>query len=448
MGEVYVVSRDGRNRRGVAADLRHASYPIWSPDGTALLVSGARSEDTEPALHDWYVVELDEGGVVKTGAVAMLTARQLIPTEWLQFAPQAWSADGWVLFSAGENESVNLWKLKITPKTWEAQGPPVRVTVGPGTDQKPSLSADGRIVFSSITRNPNLWSLPLEAKSGKVLGSPAPLTRHPGVESFPYLTPDGSRLVYVLQGGGEQSIQLLELRSGQERSLTPSMANEGFGYRAIPNKAGSRIAFGGRREDGYPIRVVPAAGGAVETLCRGAPVLILWSWSWNGRFLAYRYSESPITIGVLDTETCERREILAYPGGSLFQAEFSPDDKWIAFQGTVGITVAPFEGLGTVDPSRWIKVFDTPFADKPRWAPDGNSLYFTSQHEGKLVIYRQALDPGSKTPIGGPSVIHRFDSGRFSFREVTMTSRDISVSTDRIVFPLVELTGNVWLIQP
>jgi Tol biopolymer transport system component len=442
MGEVYVVSRDGGNRRRVAADLRHASYPIWSPDGTALLMTGI-PKDAESTWPDWYVVRLDEGGVVKTGAVAILRARQLIPSAW---APQAWSADGWVFFSAGENDSVNLWKLKITPKTWEARGPPVRVTVGAGIDQKPSLSADGSIVFSSTTRNTNLWSLPLEARSGKVLGSPAPLTRHPGVESFPYLTPDGSRLVYILESGAERSIQLLELRSGLQRSLTPVVAKEGLAVYPIPNKTGSRIAFSGRREDGHPLRVVPAAGGAVETVCPGVPVVMPWSWSWNGRFLAHRISESPITIGVLDIESCERGEILAYPGGSVFQAEFSPDDQWIAFMGDPGVTVAPFEGMGTVDPSRWIKVSDS--GDKPRWAPDGNSLYFTSQDEGRLVIYRQALDPGSKTPIGEPSVIHRFDSGRFSFRDVGLTMRDISVSIDRIVFPMVELTGNVWLMEP
>jgi hypothetical protein len=265
------------------------------------------------------------------------------------------------------------------------------------------------------------------------------------MESVPYLTANDSGLVYALESGGDTMVRWLDFPSGQQRSLTPAMESRGF-TRAIPNKTGSQVTFSERDDEGFAVRVIPVSGGAMETLCPDVDITALWSWSWNGRFLAHRFSVSPITIGVLDVETCERIEILKYPGGSLFQAEFSPGDQWIAFMGSGGIAIAPFEGLKTIDPSNWIKVFAAP-ADKPRWAPDGKSLYFTSQQEGNLLIYRQTLDPVSKRPVGEPSVIHRFGGGRFSFREVPLELRDISVSTDRIVFPLVELTGNVWLME-
>jgi Tol biopolymer transport system component/DNA-binding winged helix-turn-helix (wHTH) protein len=451
MGEVYLTSLDGRNRRRLTERLSHASYPTWSPDGRALLVSGILTRDTAlspiEALREWYVVPLAESDPVETGAEKILTDHKLTPIRTNQFVPAVWTADGWVYFSAAQGDSENIWKLRISPETWKAEGSPLRFTLGPGSDQMPSLSADGRVVFSSVARNVNLWSLPVEANSGKVLGEPARLTEHPGTELHPSIAPDGTRLAYTLVSGNQHSIWVQEVPSGGQRSVTPSM--NGRPGRLILSKDGSRVVSAGAPESGYPLRVAPAAGGAVETLCPGTTERPWpWSWSASGRLIAQRFGADPFafTIGVLDTETCELAEILSDPGHYLYQAEFSPDDRWIAFLGH-GILVSPFDGLKIIDRSRWGTVFGSSAADKPRWAPDGNSLYFTGQPEADLVIYRQPLDARSKQPVGEPAVVHRFPSSRVSFREVNLPHRDISVAANRIVFPLAELTGNVWVME-
>jgi len=66
------------------------------------------------------------------------------------------------------------------------------------------------------------------------------------------------------------------------------------------------------------------------------------------------------------------------------------------------IRVAPFRP--GVKPENWITVAAANTEnDKPRWSPDGRTLYFTSLRDGFRCIWAQGLNPITKIPSGEPS---------------------------------------------
>ena len=79
-------------------------------------------------------------------------------------------------------------------------------------------------------------------------------------------------------------------------------------------------------------------------------------------------------------------------------------------------------------------------------SPDGNLLYFLADRDGARGIYAQRLDPVTKHPSGGPFEVQMFRSARRSMMFFA-NSGDSSpaVARDKIVFPLGEMTGNIWL---
>jgi hypothetical protein len=86
--------------------------------------------------------------------------------------------------------------------------------------------------------------------------------------------------------------------------------------------------------------------------------------------------------------------------------------------------------------------------NKPRWAPDGNSIYFTSTRDGFACIWAIRLDPATKRPVGKPSEVRHFHNMRLSMSFAPLAAYELSVARDKLVFELTEITGNIWMLEP
>ena len=75
---------------------------------------------------------------------------------------------------------------------------------------------------------------------------------------------------------------------------------------------------------------------------------------------------------------------------------------------------------------------------------DGNLLYYTSDRDGYRCIRAQRLDPKTKRPVGPPIDSH---SARRSLTNAGIEFLEISLSSDKLVFNLGEITGNVWMAK-
>ena len=108
--------------------------------------------------------------------------------------------------------------------------------------------------------------------------------------------------------------------------------------------------------------------------------------------------------------------------------------------------IAPLQDAAPPE-SEWHAITSGEFSDdKPRFSPDGNLLYFTSNRDGFVCLWAQRLDPAKK-PIGLAFALHHLHSARLSMLNLSLAALDISVAHDKIVFNLSELTGNIWLTE-
>jgi Tol biopolymer transport system component len=155
-------------------------------------------------------------------------------------------------------------------------------------------------------------------------------------------------------------------------------------------------------------------------------------------------------MSVLDVESGRTQPVLSHPRYSLFPRSVSPDGKWISVavdRGTSGVVLAlaPLRPGNPPPESEWVYLTDGSSNDAyPRWSPDGNTIYFTSDRDGLIALFAQRLNPETKRLTGPPTAIFRF--GKPSLR-MSPTAMWISVAADRIAFSLEELKGNIWMLQ-
>ena len=112
------------------------------------------------------------------------------------------------------------------------------------------------------------------------------------------------------------------------------------------------------------------------------------------------------------------------------------------------IYVAAFRGPQPIPQNEWLAVTSgDPWDDNPRWSPDGNLMYFTSEIDGFRCISAQRMDPGTKRPQGPPIPIYHSHHARRSLLNVGLGALKISVARDRIVFTMGERSGNIWMAK-
>jgi Tol biopolymer transport system component len=151
----------------------------------------------------------------------------------------------------------------------------------------------------------------------------------------------------------------------------------------------------------------------------------------------------PHYFRIVDLATKQAWDFLRSPDRQLFQATFSPDDGWIAFNANGGLYVIPFRPRGGIAESEWIRITDGVWRDdKPRWSPDGSLIYFSSDRDGARCIWAQRVDPATKKPQAEPFAVYHAHHVRRSLRTSFL---EIGLGGNRLVFTMSEINGNAWM---
>ncbi len=442
-GVIYVVDSSGGSPRRLAADLDIAQSPTWSPDGKHLLFMGRRtaSQGTAGSTgNEWWIVAVDGGSAVNTRAMEA-SGRAGLPGPLVPI-PGFWRTQGHsVVFSARLGDSANLWEIQISPKTWQVEGTPRRLTSGTGLEVAPSLGAGG-VVFANLAENIDIWSLPIAADQGKPLGEMRRLTDAASAEIFPSVSSDGKKLVFQSNRSGNQDVWMKDLESGREVALTATPADE---TSPVISPDGSKVAYQ-LVENGKPSIYMIGVGtpGVAEKLCEDC--LPQHSWSPQGKLLYY--GSVPQALNLLDVGSGRTVELLRHSKQTLRNPRFSPDGRWISFHAITGpltrrIFVVAFREGVSIPESEWIPVTDGLALDRnTAWSPDGNLLYFQSERDGFGCIWAQRLDPVSKRAAGVIFPVQHFHHAR---RSPGIYS--ISITTSSLVFGMGEQTGNIWMLK-
>lgn len=444
-GKTYVVSATGGDPREIQPAFAATGYPIWTPDSRHILFLGNRNpNEYHEGTVDWWVADLDSGAVVGTGAAAAFKQMGFASASQ---APEGWTEAGaddttGVLMSATLADTRNIWRVPIASNDWKVTGKLRRLTFGTTTDAEPS-AAGGHLVYASLRAKLDLWSLPLDADRAVTTGAAERLTDDAFAHTYPAVSPDGSKVAFSLQRSGNRDIWIKDLTTGTEKqvslppgpSFNPNFSPDGdtLAYRMPEN--GTSVGY-----------AVSLKAGGTQTLCEGCSD---YGWSSDKKRLVL-VTKTPARVSLLDVVTQRRTALLEHAKYRLWNPRFSPDDRWVSFNATEPgrsrIFVAPVRDPGAVPEQEWITIADTGWDDKPRWSPDGNTLYLVSERDGFRCLWAQRLD-AQKRPLGEAIAVFHAHQTQRSLSNVGPGDLQISVARDKIVFNMNERRGNLWLMN-
>ncbi|NWF83477.1 MAG: protein kinase [Bryobacteraceae bacterium] len=443
----YIVPSTGGTARQIQPDFAGVGYPVWTREGQHLLFLGIRDEKLPKEGNlDWWVTSLASGLAVKTGVLEATKDKNLISTlqayPWA-LVPSAYEPDGkGVIFSARSGDSVNLWRIGISPDNWKVSGAPQRLTSGSTLEENPSVawkSGGGvSVAFASLSSNIDIWSLPLQPNQGRVAGEPHRLTRDAAADFHPALSPDGRKMVFISSRTGGEEIWIKDLQSGEESALTVSRSNKWMPRFSRDGSKVSFTAYESRKWNGY---VMPSTGGAQEVFCEDCGEAT--DWTPDGKHII----GNTVTGRVWMVEVASRRmtELFAQPGRWLATGRLSADGRWITLLDgrSRHSYLAPFQRERPIQESTLIA---TARGQLLYWSPDDTFVYGRSELcEGHRCLWAQRLDPTSKRPIGQPIAIYHSHNARLSLANDPLNHP--FVGSDRIVFGMGERTGNIWMAE-
>ena len=442
--KTFIVPANGGPPRQFAADLTSASYPVWSPDGKRIIVSGFKHYPRPQS--DWWVVPVGGGLAMSSGIAEVLNRHSLDP---LQDFPAVWTPGGdWILFSAGLGDSAHLYRVRIN-RDGKISKDPERITFGTSSETRPTLSTSGQLALASETFASHLWSVPVNANQGKVTGQMTQVTREATIDTTVRVSGGGKTMVYFSRISGSDKLFARDLDGRAPRQLEPARQ---FGQ-WISLVGGTKAIFLSLSTDDRGIYELD--------LARRVPVLLtrspnFWSASEDGRYLITYPTGVHLLdgINVFDRQSGKETLLASRPKTQLLSPSFSPDNRWVAMhlrnsELTRQMFVLPFHPNGATPESEWIPISDGKQLDRdPKWSPDGNLLYFLADRDGARGIYAQRLDAVTRHPMGKPFEVKMFRSTRRSMMYFANTGLSApAIARDRMIFALGEMTGNIWLTK-
>ena len=437
-GKMFILSIN----RGIALPFqRHfldARYPSWCLDGKHVLFQGAQDASASVlSAADWWIADSShpEKPAIKTDAFRLLQKYFIVPEEF----PAEWWENS-IIFSGRLGQSINLFRIHVSPETLQVIGEPERLTFGTGYESGPSVSSSGRLFFASVNAPINIWALTLTQKSK--VGALSQLTAGASWDTRPSISLDGQKLAFARRWGNERNVWLRNLQTGSETSLTSSEVTD-----PLISRDGSEVAYSRYEEPQRATIEIALTNSSVRrrvcTDC-GEPL----DWSADGSSLLYSFGQ-PKAIGLLELGSGRKTEVVRRPNAAS-SASFCPQGQCITFaewlDGTHSkLWLVPLLENVTTPLQDWVQLTDGKFADdKPRWSTDGKSLYFYSNRDGFYCLWKVAVDLEKHRVHGEPVAVQHLHRAVFSLRELPRNAFDLRVAGDKLVFNVVSTASNLW----
>jgi len=463
----YVARLDGSPPREVLAEFiaqnkLWGTSAAWHPDGKRITVWVGSSSPT-PVF--WTVplsggpgVELEiSPAVQKELAEASGDTKASIQLGEYRFC---WSPLGnAIYFVRGYRGARNIWKLTVDPGTLRATGID-RLTTGPGPESELAVSPDGkRLAFTAGSQQIQTWLFPFDAATGQIKGSGNAITSPGRTSTGPEISHDGTKVAYGVSYGESYGPAFGDVRnevwvkSLVDGSDAPVIAGDDYsrwgplwspdGMQLFYERKNLRtnerqlMVWSGQTHEEEPL-VAPNTLGTPYQLSRDGKWLLTYKSTglWLVPFPSSQHFE---TVA---------KSIASNPAYQLFQPHISPDGRWIVFE-AVANPPNPESALYVVPASGgpWTRITDGKhWDDKPRWSPDGKTIYFVSRPGGFFNVWGIRFDPSTGKTVGQPFQISKFDSQRLKILEA-IPHVGMSLTQDKLVLTMAQESGNIWVLD-
>jgi DNA-binding winged helix-turn-helix (wHTH) protein/Tol biopolymer transport system component len=380
----------------------------------------------------------------------------------------SWNPTGTALIVEAVSDGVpTLWRVPVEPVSlrWRT---PERLTTAPASAEGAAVSPDGtRVAFTNAPASTRVWLFPFDANSARLTGDGRALTDDDLSIVSLSLAADGSALCYGALEAGRDNYRLFrtDLTTGSTTFLA-----EAFG--GVISRTGRKVVYELRRtasnsmgkspsdnhEWAVAVRDLDGRERLVSRWLRGAMLPFDWrgddeavlgAWLEQGRM-----NQNLLVIWPIGPMMATRPErVLLESGGvNFWQGRYSPDGRWVSFvaqrmrnPGTVEVgIVAERSNHATT----WTRILDDHiWPDKPRWSPDGRTLYFLSRGaDGYFNLWGVPIDPARGAQSGTPFQVTHFSSPDWRI-DPNMANAEIGLAKDRLVLPMQTVKGSIWLLS-
>jgi hypothetical protein len=319
------------------------------------------------------------------------------------------------------------------------------------------------VAFTSAPASTRAWLFPFDANSGRLTGDGRALTDDDLSIVSLSLAGDGSALCYGALEAGRNNFRLFrtDLTTGRTTFLAEAVegafSRNGRRVTYFLRRPGSK-STGENTSHALAVRDLDGREHLVSPWGRGVMLAREWapgdnavlgSWGEHSRGTDYVLAIWPIGSTMAAQPD---RVILESSGVNFWQARYSPDGRWISFvaqrmrnPGTVEVgIVAERSNHATT----WTRILDDHiWPDKPRWSPDGRTLYFLSRGaDGYFNLWGVPIDPARGAQNGKPFQITHFSSPDRRI-DPNMGFGDFDLASGRLVLPMQNLKGSIWVLS-
>ena len=259
-----------------------------------------------------------------------------------------------------------------------------------------------------------------------------------GVEHFPTWSPDGQTLAYESNRTGKIEIWVQQIEGGAPIIRTPDSDSSNSNPSWSPD--GRNIAFVSSQETGRAYHVMSALGGearrvmatANDTMLFGAP-----QWLSGGAELA-GVAEDGTALEIFELATRQSRRLtLPVEAKGTVDWSWSPDGRLLAYVDAVSRPAQTSRiWMMRLDDDQAFPVTEDGNNWGPIWSRDGASLYFISNRGGAMDLWAREVD-SERGPVG-PAVPITVGIG--------MRSASFSSDGSKLAYSKGRTVMNVWRV--
>jgi Tol biopolymer transport system component len=324
-----------------------------------------------------------------------------------------WTPDGSaVVFLSDRAGSLDAWLLPVNDG--KPAGEPQPLLRGLGRVLPMAITAPGDYIFGLRTGTTDVFTASLDAKAAKLSSAPKLATPHyRGVNSAPDWSPGGKLIAFLSARGSEnygqekRVISIRDLTSGEERDLGTRMSHiESLRW---SRDGGSLMLSGSDRRGRSGLFSADVKSGRLRSLVIGEDAGFRGFeavWSADGERIFYLDGQRVV---IHDLES-GNEALLHSNAAELYYPALSPDGNQLAFASKLGkVFAVPVDRgpLLELPPSFEVPVPQKGYLTGLAWSRDGRRLLMTVGQENRETLWLVPVDGGLARKIEMPEGFRR-----------------------------------------